>query len=478
MLGTTIIIYLIVIYAIGYFSQRRISDNEDFLVAGRRLPLSLAWMTILATWFGAGTLLAVSDEVRANGLQAAALDPYGAGFCLIFAGLFVAGRMWRMQLLTVSDFFRQKFGPVAEILSALVLVPSYIGWIAAQFVALAEVLNLFFGIPVDIGLVIVALVGTGYTLMGGMWSVTLTDAIQILLVMGGLIVLTCVTLSELGSGDMIGGLRIISEETPPEKLALIPSTDLATVIGWLGVFATGALGNVPGQDLMQRIFSSKSARTAKWACLIAGVAYVTFGTLPLILALAADLLFPESVDTAILPALAKAFLSPAMAVIFIVALLSAVLSTIDSAILSPAGVLAQNIFTKFSSADTLKMNRVAVVLVAAGSLFVAYLGENAYSLLEAAYSLTLVGLFIPMMVGLYTTPKRPIAGVLSMLTGTIVWLTHFTCGYDYFLEPWAAIGTVRVPVSLMAIGLALLVYLGIDQPWRRVTDSPLPTNLC
>ena len=303
LLATTIIIYLVVIYAIGYAAQRRIRSNEDFLVAGRRLPLSLAWMTLLATWFGAGTLLAVADEVRAEGLQAAALDPYGAGFCLLFAGLFVAGPMWRMQLLTVSDFFRRKFGPTAELLSSLILIPSYFGWIAAQFVALAAVLELFFGIPASNGLAIVALVGTGYTLMGGMWSVTLTDAIQILLVLVGLVVLTVVTLTELGGGDMLGGLQMIAEQTPPEKLALFPRSDLVAIVGWLGVFATGALGNVPGQDLMQRVFSANSARTARWACLVAGVAYMLLGTLPLILALAADLLFPESVDTAILPSL-------------------------------------------------------------------------------------------------------------------------------------------------------------------------------
>ncbi len=482
LLATTIAIYLIVMYAIGYFAQRRIHDTEDFLVAGRRLPLSLAWMTILATWFGAGTLLAVSDEVRADGLQAAALDPYGAGFCLIFAGLFVAGPLWRMKLLTVSDFFRLKFGPVAEVLSALVLVPSYFGWIAAQFVALAEVLHLFFNIPLEIGLPIVAVVGTGYTLMGGMWSVTLTDAVQILLVIFGLIVLTSVTLSELGGGSVWHGLQTIAHRTPAEKLALIPGRDLAAIFGWLGVFATGALGNVPGQDLLQRVFSAKSAKTATWACLIAGAAYVVLGTLPLVLALAADLLFPDSVRSAILPALARSFLSPVLAVIFIVALLSAVLSTIDSAILSPASVLAQNIVAKlvphYSQQHSLGINRLAVLLVAAGSLVMAYLGENAYELLEDAYSLTLVGLFVPLMLGLYTVPRHRVAGVLSMLTGTVVWLAHTVVGYESFLEPVPRIGALQLPVTLVATGLALLVYLLVDQPWRRPTRSHQPAIPC
>ncbi len=166
LLAIALVIYLIVMYVIGWLAQRKIQTSEDFLVAGRKLPLSLAWMTLLATWFGAGTLLAAADEVRNEGLRAAALDPFGAGFCLLFTAAFVAGPMWRMQLLTVPDLFRRKFGARAELLAALVLVPSYFGWIAAQFTALAGVLELFFGIPMTWGLPIVAVVGTGYTLLG------------------------------------------------------------------------------------------------------------------------------------------------------------------------------------------------------------------------------------------------------------------------------------------------------------------------
>ena len=224
LLAITLVVYLVAMYAIGWYAQRQVHDAEDFLVAGRKLPLSLAWMTLLATWFGAGTMLTAADEVRSDGLSAAALDPFGAGFCLLIAGLFVAGPMWRMKLLTVPDFFRRKFGSKAELLSSLILVPSYFGWIAAQFTALAEVLNLFFGIPFGWGLVIVAIIGTGYTLMGGMWSVTLTDAVQISLVLIGLLVLGVVVLWELGDGNAWAGLTRVQKESAPEMLTIIPTS--------------------------------------------------------------------------------------------------------------------------------------------------------------------------------------------------------------------------------------------------------------
>ncbi|MCA9119827.1 MAG: sodium:solute symporter family protein [Planctomycetaceae bacterium] len=453
-------------YAIGWVAQRRVKDTEDFLVAGRSLPLSLAWLTILATWFGAGTLLTAADEVRAEGLRAAALDPLGAGCCLIFAGLFVAAPMWRMGLLTVADFFRRKFGPTAELISCLILIPSYFGWIAAQFVALAGILELFFGINPAIGLLIVAIVGTGYTLMGGMWSVTLTDAIQMILVMAGLLILTVEVLWEVGGGSFSHALSRIGSETSKEKLILVPTTELTAFVGWVGVFLTGALGNVPGQDLMQRVFAARSDRVASRACLIGGGMYLAFGTLPLLLALAANLLLPDSATQAILPALTHAFLSPALAVIFLLALLSAILSTIDSAILSPASVLSQNLMSRFGEGDMLKRNRVAVLIVASLSLLVAYCGEDAYALLEEAYLLTMVGLFVPLMLGLYSSPKSPTAATASMLAGTGVWAWHFVAGWESFLEGNAAVAAFQIPVSLAALVASLFAYLVFGTPWN------------
>jgi Na+/proline symporter len=474
LLAGSVVVYVIVMYAIGIVAERRVKNVEDFLVAGRKLPVSLAWMTILATWFGAGTMLTAADEVRTGGLQRAALDPFGAGTCLLLAGWFVAGPLWRMQLLTVPDFFRRKFGESAELISALILVPSYFGWIAAQFVALAEVLQLFFGLPVVWGLLLVALVGTGYTLMGGMWSVTLTDAVQISLVLVGLVILSLVVLSELGAGDVQHGLLRVWGETAPEKLVVVPYTDRAALVGWLGVFAIGSLGNLPGQDLLQRVFASNSERTAKLACWIAGVVYLLFGSLPLLLALAGDLLFPHDSESQILPLLARAFLHPAVAVVFLTALLSAILSTIDSALLSPASVLAQNVFPRIIQVDRLKSNRWGVLMVAVCSLLLAYLGNSAYELLEEAYLLTLVGLFVPLIIGLYSTPRGGGGAIASMTVGTGVWAVHFVAGWETFFPTLSPVSKFELPLSLGATFCALIAYWIIEPPWplRRTRENP------
>lgn len=475
LLGVTIALYVVIMYALAFAVQGRIHSTEDFLVAGRRLPLSLAWATLLATWFGAGTLLASTDEVRRAGLQRAALEPFGAGCCLIIAGLFFAKPLWNMGLLTLSDFFRRRFGPKAELLSACIMVPTYFGWVAAQFVALAGILELFFGLDLRLGILLVALVGVGYTLLGGMWSVTLTDAVQIALVLVGLVYLGLSALAGLADGHPWLGLLRLLRETPPEMLRPIPTDSARAFFGWVSLFLVGALGNIPGQDLTQRVFASRSASVARRACILAGCAYVSFGLIPVMLGLVARLAIPDSVDRAVLPALAGLFLSPTGAVIFTVAVISAVLSTIDSAILSPASVLAQNVFERVNRGRiaSLTLNRIAVLVVAAASLGMAYMGETAYSLLEDAYELPLVGLFVPLTLGLYGTPRGQTPAVASMVVGGSLWLTHYFSGWESFLGPWAEPFGVSIPVALGGTACSLCTYLLVNRHLRpRGARSP------
>ncbi|MCC9608547.1 sodium:solute symporter family protein [Blastopirellula sp. JC732] len=469
-LGIVIAIYIIVMYALAFVAQGKVESSEDYIVAGRKLPLSLAWMTLLATWFGAGTLLTAADEVSAEGLQAAALDPIGPGFCLLLAGLFFAGPLWRMKLLTLPDLYRRKYGSFAEVVASLIMIPSYFGWIAAQYIALAKMLELYFGLDLTIGIAAVAIVGAGYTVAGGMWSVTLTDAVQISLVLLGLIVLAFVVLWEIGEGQLLAGYTKILAQTPGEHLQVVPRHSASAFWEWVAVLMVATLGNLPGQDLMQRVFAAKSARVAQGACLIAGVAYLSFGLIPVGLGLAANLL-PHEIEASVLPTLAAAFLSPPVAIIFVLALMSAVLSTIDSAIIAPSSVMAQNLLSRCTKIEPLLLNRIATLIVATGALVMAYTGQTAYELLEGAYAMTLVGLFVPLVFGIYTDPRNRWSGPASMLAGAIVWGLHQPRGYETFLEPWLA-ETFPVPLEIAATGISLLAYFVFEPPWQMRWAKP------
>jgi len=461
-LGTTVILYTIAMLAIGWWTRGKIHDHEDFMVAGRRLPLHLAWATIVATWFGAGAMLTATDTVRAKGLVGAALDPVGAGLCLFLAGWLLARPLWEMKLLTLPDFYGRRFGTRTERLSAVLMIPTYFGWIAAQFVALAHLLELVFAIDPTWGILIVAIVGMAYTLLGGMWSVTLTDAAQIAVVAVGLVVLAVVVLGDLGDGSFVDGLGHLWDATPDERLVVIPTDELAAFVTWFGIVAVGALGNLPGQDLTQRIFASNSARTAVWACHIAGFVYFGLGIFTLLLGLSAELVVPaeELAAKSTMALLASLFLTPWAAALFVLAVMSAVLSTIDSAILSPSSVLAQNLLSpRWPNADKLALNRGSVVAVTAVSIVTAYLGESAYELLESAYELGLVSLLVPLLMGIRTNVGGERAALASMIVGTAGWAIHFALGWETFLSPIIDPLGLPLPMALSCALVGWLVYL-------------------
>lgn len=463
-LGAAIGVYIVAMYALAWYCQGKIENETDFLAAGRRMPLSLAWLTLLATWFGAGTLLTASTEVHETGLSAALLDPIGAGVCLLLVGAFYARRLRRLEILTVSDFFRLRFGVVSEKLSALVLAPSYLGWIAAQFVALAELLHHFGLAPRAWGMIAVAIVGTGYTLLGGMWSVAVTDAAQIAVVILGVVVLAGAALWRLGDGDLFAAGQVLLDETSAEKLALIDDGSSKAVLAALAVLAVGALGNVPGQDLMQRVFSSKDEKTASRACFIAGGAYLVFGAAPVVLGLAAAVILPAGFAGSVVPALAEELLHPAAVMIFVLAVISAVLSTIDSALLAPAGIVAQNLLVPVFGKrwSHVKLNQACVLGAAGLSLAIAFAGEGAYELLEASYATIFVTLFAPLTWGLYSEPRRDmrrrdLACAAGIVAGLSSWGIHYAFQWDHWAQPILAtslpadLGSAAFATSVMAI---------------------------
>lgn len=478
----SLILYLVGMYAIGFLAQRRIRNVEDFVLAGRRLPVSLTTVTIIATWFGAESLMTTADEVGNEGLRKAMLDPLGISLCLILAGLFVAGPMWRMNLLTVPDFFYRRFGKQAEVVSSLILVPSYFGWVAAQFVALAQLLETFFGIPKEVGIAAVAVLGTGYTLLGGMWTITWTDAVQIGFILIGLLLLGHAVLVELGNGQPLAGADRLWNGTSPERWRIAdPDTFWRDTLTALSALAIGALGNLPMQDLMQRIFSAGSDKIAAKACLLAGGGYLLMGVLPVGTGLAAHLLLPEAAGELedVVLVVASRLLSPLLLLIFFLAIVSAVLSTIVSAVLAPSAVMAHNLIEpalrirlgrKPSEQALLLLQRGSIIAVALASAWLSYSGEGAYELVQGSYSMALVGLFVPFIVGLRTRRAPATAAVLSMVFGIGLWGLHMLLGWEIFFQPWLEPRGIPLPHELVATAASAI---GFAIGWAIVGSNPV-----
>ncbi len=472
-LAGVLVAYMSVMYVVGYLAQRQINDVEDYLVAGRNLSGTLACVTIVATWFGAESLMTATDEVSQLGIRRAMMDPVGISVCLLIAGLCVARPLWRMNLLTVPDFFLKRYGKSAEILASLILVPSYFGWVAAQFVALATILCQCTPIDFEFAVIAIAILGTGYAIMGGMWSITWTDVIQMVFIVAGLIVLGYEIIDYLGRGDLLAGIHTL-RSGPSEshwQIASAPNFSRDIMLA-LSALAIGALGNLPVQDLLQRIQSAKSERVAQRACLAAAVVYFTMGLMPVGAGLAAALILPTVPEAGVVTALAQQLLSPALLLLFMLAIVSTVLSTIVSAVMAPAAIVAHNLIepavNRFFGAllrhQQLTLQRCCVVGITVASTLLALSGARAYELVQASYAMSLVGLCVPFLFGLYYATPNPMAAIAAILAGTVSWALHVLLSWDDFLQPYVA-DPFRVPHALVdtlfsAAAFALLNSFG------------------
>lgn len=441
---TALILYTAILFGIAIFSQKKVHNEEDFLVGGRSFNLWVTTLCLFATWFGAGALIASTDEVAQSGLRVTALEPVGAGFCLIFAGFFFARPLWNMKISTYSDFFRQKFGKTAEWMSVFFNIPVYVGWVAVQYIVLANILHIFFpSVPISAILVIVCVLTMLLTLMGGLWSVSMTDSFQLVLIIFGLVYLLFKVLSftEFGPFEL---LNQVSEE----HKVFIPISEAPALFGWLSLFGIAALGNLTGQDLAQRIFSARQPEVAQKGCIIAGVAYLIVGCIPVFLGLTAKLTMGEVSDP-IIPMLIKKFLDPISGTILTITILSAVVSTITAALLAPASLLSHNFLVKqFPHVSKLKVSRMCVVIIAFISLVTALAGEDVYALLEGSYAIGLVAFFVPVVIGLYTKFLDEWACVATIVISTAIWCLEFLIGGNF-------------PYALFATFMGFPIYLSI-----------------
>jgi len=458
-LGIGLVLFFTLMVVISLWARRHVETGEDFIVAGRNLPGIMTTATIAATWYAAETILVTADWVRTDGIHVTVMEPFGVGLCLILAGLVYARRLWNTGLMTLADVFKHRFGSVAEKLQAVIAI-SYVGWVAVQLIGLAGVFHVYFDLPMPVGIIGITVVLTAYTLMGGMWSVAMTDIVQFGMLLLGVVVLTLRVLAELGTGPL-SGLANLFDQVDAQLLQIGPAGSTDGLSGWFGLIVLGLLANVATQDLIQRMFSARSAQTAARSCVAAGVLYIVFGALPVLLGLAGSLLLDASVTQGIIPALAEQLLSPTIAVIFALTLTAAVTSSVDSGLLAPAAVLARNVIVPLTRGhfELIVLTRSCVVLIAIGSALLAMSGTRASELIQSNYAISLPPLVL-LTAALYQRETHALPAILTLGAGIALWL------FEVFSNALGSNASERLltpgfPVVILVA--SILIYLVSDR---------------
>ncbi|MBX2893225.1 MAG: sodium:solute symporter family protein [Saprospiraceae bacterium] len=418
-----IVLYMLGTLAIGWWASRRVKTTADFVVAGKRLPLFMASCALFATWFGSETVMGASSEFAQHGLLGVIEDPFGAALCLLLAGLLIARPLYKLNLFTFSDFFRLRFNKAAEVTSAFFMVPSYFSWIAAQIVALSIILQAVFGLERAFGVLICTSLVLIYTYIGGMWSVTITDFVQTIAIIIGLVALTVDLVLQ------VGGFEQMAAVAPEGFLQFFPDPKATDIIAWFAAWMTIGLGSIPQQDVFQRVMAAKNERTAVWSCYASSVMYLTIAFLPLIICYCGRMLYPHLLEDdaqMMLPTMVLQHSGLGMQILFFGALLSAILSTCSGAMLAPATVVGENLvrplYKDVTDAQLLRIMRLSVVGVAIVTGSMALMRSNIYELVGESSALSLVSLFTPLIAGLYWRGASATGAILSMIAGMAVWL--------------------------------------------------------
>lgn len=414
-----IFVYILAQLLIGVLVSRRIKTEADYMLAGRSLGYGLATFSIFATWFGAESCIGAAGKVYEEGLSGSAADPFGYGLCLILMGLVFAVPLWRRGFTTLADLFQVRYSKGVERIAVLMMVPTSVMWAAAQMRAFGQVLEASSELGLVITITIAALVVVIYTVYGGLRADAITDIIQGLALIVGIVIIFVVFTNDLG------GMDGLAQAIKPERLHFFGNNDkplLATLETW----AVPVLGSVVAQEMVTRLLAARSPEIARRASLMGGGLYILVGLMPVTIALAAFSVMPGIEDSEqILPLIAQKYLSDFLYILFAGALVSAILSTVDSALLAAASLTSHNLILPLrpdlSEQAKVRLARIGVIVFGVVAYALALSYEGIYELVYDASAFGGAGIFIIVCFGLFTRCGGVKSAYAALGVGAAVW---------------------------------------------------------
>ncbi len=464
-----VIIYWVISVGIGLYAARHVHNTKDFAVAGRHLPFYMVTATVFATWFGSETVLGIPATFLKDGLKGVVSDPFGSSMCLILVGLFFAAPLYRMNLLTIGDFYKKRFGRGVEVATTLAIVISYLGWVGAQITALGLVFNVVSGGEIEkvTGMWIGSITILIYTFFGGMWAVAVTDLIQMVIIVIGMLYIG----GEVSG--MVGGVGVVFDHAlAAGKFEFWPSLNLKEILAFTAAWVTMMFGSIPQQDVFQRVQSSRTEKIAVWGSVLGGSLYFLFAFVPMFLAYSATLLDPkmvsELIDTdpqLILPRLVLERAPLFAQVMFFGALLSAIKSCASATLLAPSVTFTENILKPMMGRMTdrkllFSMRIVTLVFTLLVTLYAVNSKASIFKMVENAYQVTLVAAFVPLVFGLFWKRATNQGALAAIFCGLSTWLSLQTFGPEDPFVPAQFAGLIASFLGMIIGSLAPQKLLG------------------
>jgi solute:Na+ symporter, SSS family len=435
-----ILIYVLVQLGIGWWVSRYIKTEADYILAGRQLGYTLGTFTIFATWFGSESVIGASGAIYDGGLAGGTADPFGFGLCLVIMGFVFAAPLWKRKLTTLADLFRQRYSSGVEKLAVLFMVPSTLMWAAAQIRAFGQVLTASSSLELEIAIGIAATIVIVYTVLGGLLAVAYTDLIQGVILIFGLIALFFLVI--FNTPDIAG----VWSSIDPDRLTLRQPAG-TPLVDRIDIWAIPLCGSVVAQELVARVIATRSPKVARRSSIAAGSMYLGFGLIPAFIGLVGLHLVPGLEDSEqIIPIMAQTYMPTVLYIIFAGALVSAILSTVDSALLVASSLVSHNIVVKsrpdMPEKTKVGWARIFVVVFGIVAWFIATNAEGVYDLVVDAAAFGTAGIFTIVVFGLFTKTGGKNAAAATLITAMTVWLSAtylFDISWAYLLSLICAI---------------------------------------
>jgi len=440
-----IIGYVLVQFAVGTWVSRSMASEADYILAGRRLGTALVTFSVFATYFGAEAIVASGGAVYDNGLAGALVDPVGYAAAIIIVGVFFARALWSRGLTTFADLFRQRYSAGVERLVVVVLLPGSVIWAAAQVRAFGQVMDENSGMGLKSAILLAAVLVAAYSVVGGLLADAVTDVIQGIAVLAGLLILGAIVAGH------VGGVSAGLAQIEPQRLKLLAAQ--GSLVGTLEKIAIPICGTIVAVELISRFLGARSAEVAVRGTAIGGGIYLIVGMVPVFLGLVGPGLLPNVQDSEqIVAKLAKVYLPGLLYIAFAGAIISAILSTVHSALHAPASQISHNIVIRLVPRLTDRGKLWCVRLTVMALSIVAYLlsvtSERIHDLVETASAFGSAGVFVTALFALFSRFGGPASAYTSVAAGMLVW-----AGGKYALNLTAP--------YLLGLSAALVGYVGV-----------------
>jgi SSS family solute:Na+ symporter len=456
-----VVVYLLIMLGIGYYSSKKIKSNEDFVVAGRRLGPILLAGTLAATEIGGGSSLGVVEKSYGSWGLSASWYVIAMGVAFIILSIF-APKLRRAEVKTVPEYFRRRYGKASGLITTLIMMIPLIGLTAIQFIASATILSIMLGMSYSLAVTIVAIVITIYAIMGGLWSVTLTDFVQVFLIVIGMALAIPFSLNLAGGMDNV--VANVPEGTFNMFKGISPSTIIALIVMYIASFSVG-------QEAVSRFYAARDEKTAVQGSIISAIINLVFAFIPTILGIITlALVNMGKIDSGVimqggaryaLPHLAMNTMPAVVIGILFAGIISATMSSADSDLLGAGAIFGNEVYKVYINKDAdnknvMKVTKITMAIIGLlAYLFALFNTGSIINVLMFAFSLRAAGAFFPYVIGLYWKKASSAGTIASLVLGSVVLIILEQTGIEPLgLEPilWA------LPISLISfIGVSKLL---------------------